>query len=273
MSASRPTIEGKGIPPELVDAFFDRELDEGSRQQLFGALRGDLPRCAEVAKTQRIVSMLREPVVAPDFTHAIMGQLRARGTFVPSRTRRFIKVGRLAAAACLLLGVLGIALLQRSAPDAVRLVAQPKPVGELVNSSAADARLEVQRLNSAMNIVAARVIEPQQGVTRIAPGAERPGQRMISVSLSPGSAIVTLPTSGSGALVVYTGSGAERFIVPDAVSMDPSLAVMLPLGYISPSRAGLNWTSMSAANPFLLPSVAPEGEADQAEARVRIIKP
>ena len=52
MSEVRGDKAAGGIPEELVDRFFDRELDEGSREKFFGMLRGDLGRCAEVAKTQ-----------------------------------------------------------------------------------------------------------------------------------------------------------------------------------------------------------------------------
>lgn len=263
MSTPVPGNPG-AIPEELVDAFFDRELDEGSRERFFQSLRADLPRCAEVAKTQRIVSMLREPIAAPDFTGRIMGELRDRRAFVPARARRMIVTGRWAAAACIAMGVLAVALTQRYAPDALRLVPQPKPVTQVITSGSSDAAQSAQRL---ADIISARVL-PEA----VAGGGGR-GQRMVDLSLSPGKTSVRLPGPGSGPIVVYTGSGAERFIVPDNIYIDRASALVLPLGYISPSRAGQDWVAISPDNPFLLPSVKPSTGSEESTVKVRVVKP
>jgi hypothetical protein len=264
---SRPAPYEKGkIPDELVDAFFDRELDGASREQFFGAMRADLSRCAEVAKTQRIVSLLREPVEAPDLTGAIMAEVRRRGAFVPTGMRRFVKYGRWAAAVLLAAGVLGLALVHRHSPDALRLAPRPKPVAGVIQSGSSDAAAGVQQLTQAMNVVAARVLESEGGGR----GAGKRGQRMISIGLTPGSTSVRLPGEGGGAIVVYTGTGGERFVVPDAIYFDRSSAMVLPLGQISPSK-GQDWMAISPENPFLLPSVRAPA-ADPREPNVRIVK-
>ncbi len=258
-----PTLHDNpgGIPEELVDAFFDRELDEGSRERFFQSLRADLPRCAEVAKTQRLVSMLREPIAAPDLSHAIMGELRDRGAFLPPRTRRLVVVGRWAAAACLAVGVLGIALTQRAAPDALRLAPVSKPVSELIESGSTETAQSVQRL---AEIVSARVLEPDRRY--------RGGERMLDLSLSPGSHSVRLPGEGSGPIVVYTGSGGERFVVPDNLYIDRASTFVLPLGQISPSRVGQDWVAISSENPYLLPSVKAR-PVENVTVKVRAVEP
>jgi hypothetical protein len=250
------------VGEDLVEAFFDRELDEGSRERFFHSLRSDLPRCAEVAKTQRIVSMLHEPIAAPDLSSRIMGELRERGAFVPARARRMIVRGRWAAAACLALGALGVAIAQRVAPDAFRLTPQPKPVSQVIRSGSSEAAESVQRL---AEIVSARVL-PERG-------SGRRGSRMIDLSLSPGATSVRLPGPGSGPIVVYTGSGAERFIVPDNIYIDRATALVLPLGQISPSRAGQDWVAISPDNPFLLPSVKARAGHEESTVKVRVVKP
>lgn len=264
---ARPTpFEPGQIPDDLVDAFFDGELDEGKREKLFGAMRADLNRCAEVATMQRIISLLREPVEAPDLTEPIMERLRVRGAFLPSRTRRFIKYGRWAAALLLASGVLGVALVHRSAPDSLRLVAPPKPVTGVIRSGSSDVAAGVQQLTQAMNVVSARVLEPAEAQQQ-----SRRAQRMISIGLTPGNTSVRLPGEGGGAIVVYTGSGTERFVVPDGIYFDRSSAMVLPLGHIAPSRSGQDWTAISPENPFLLPSLK-EAPADPQEPNVRIVK-
>jgi hypothetical protein len=256
------------IPEDLLEAFFDHELDPAGREKFFQSIRGDLQRCAEVAKTQRMISMLREPLDSPDLTEDIMGELRARGAFVPARTRRLVWSGRWAAAAALVVGVLGIALAQRYAPDSLRLVPKPKPVSQVISSSSSEAVTGVQKIAGAMNIVSARIVEPEG-----APGAAK-RRGMISLQLSPGKTSVKLPGSGGGAIVVYTGSGSERFVLPEGMYLDRSTAMVLPLGYISPTRAGQDWVAISPENPFLLPSVKPtQGQEEPAMARVRVTKP
>src|SRR5690606_27515213 len=84
------------IPRELVDAFFDRQLDEGSREKFFLMLRSDLRTCGKVARTQRMLSVLKEPIEAPDLTASIMGEVARRRGFLPDRLRRMVKAGRFA---------------------------------------------------------------------------------------------------------------------------------------------------------------------------------
>jgi hypothetical protein len=203
------------IPEELVDRFFDRELDEGSRERFFGMLRADLGRCAEVAKTQRIVSMLREPVEAPDLTDQILARVRQRRGFLPERLRRMVKAGRLAVAACLLIGVLGFALGRRYFPGFFRFTPEPQPVSRVIASGQNEAA--AMNLNPRVLLSTPPVLD---GATL---------RRL--TGLSPGkTSVVMLPRPGSERrVVVYGGAGPDvRFVVENGVCVDRLTSRALP---------------------------------------------
>ena len=178
------------IPQELVDTFFDRELDEGSREKFFGMLRGDLSRCAEVARTQRMISMLREPVEAPDLTDRIMARVARRRGFLPERVRRMVTAGRLIAAACVLAAVLGLAAARRMAPDAFRLTPVPRPLSDVIASSKADAASGVQHMAA---VVAIQI----PGTTGDGRGAATRGHRPM-MALTPGRTSVRTLAEAKG---------------------------------------------------------------------------
>jgi hypothetical protein len=262
------------VPPELVDAFFDRELDESSRERFFGALRGDLPACAQVARTQRMLSQLRAPVDAPDLTERILGELRARDHFLPRRLRSMVKVGRLGLAACLLLGVLGVALAYRYAPDSVRLTPAAKPVTGVIASGASEAAAGVQQLSAAVNLVGGA-----PAAASPAPGAPRSPYGSLSLRLSPGAAPITLPKPGSGAIVVYSGAGADgRFLIPEAIILDRVTACISPLGALVPVWPPRDWT---VQEPGAAPASAGMSREDSGTdaggqmgtIKVRVVKP
>jgi hypothetical protein len=271
------------IPQDLVDAFFDRELDEGSRERFFKMLRSDLEACAQVAKTQRMLSQLRENIDTPDLTGRIMGELSARDRFLPARLRKMVKAGRLAVAACLLLGVLGVAGARRAWPDAFRRVTnEATPVSDVIASGRTEAAAGVQVIADAMNLGGAPEPPAGGGVATARGTAARRGgaptpMGMLSLKLSPGATSVTIPKLGDGAIVVYTGSGPEnRFIVPESLYMDRATAMVTPLGYISPTRLGPEWMQMGRDSLFVLPPVEgapPPAPQTAGVVRVRVLRP
>jgi hypothetical protein len=273
---------GEPVSPALVDAFFDRELDEGSRERFFKMLRSDLETCARVARTQRMLSQLREGIDAPDLTGRIMGELAARDRFLPARLRKLVKAGRLAVAACLLLGVLGVAVAHRYRPEMFRLASEPTPVSDVISSGRSEAAAGVQVLAEAINLggratddagPAGRGESPAESAVALA-------QRgMMSLRLSPAASSVTIPKFGTGAIVVYTGSGPEnRFLLPESLYLDRATAMVMPLGYISPTRLGPEWRQIGPDGLFVLPPVeAAPKPAPAAEAagvvKVRVLRP
>lgn len=134
------------LPEDVVDAFFDRSLEEGSRERFYASLRGDLRQCEQVARTQRALSMLRGPVECPDLTDQIMTRVAGRRAFLSPRLRSMVTGGRVAVAASLLLGLLGIAAVQRYAPRSVQLTSAPQPVTRIVESSCVGAAQSARQL-------------------------------------------------------------------------------------------------------------------------------
>lgn len=249
------------IPDELVDRFFDRELDEGSREKFFKMIRGDLSRCAEVAKTQRIVSMLREPVEAPDLTEAILGEVRRRRGFLPARLRRMVKAGRLAVAASLLLGILGIALANRYAPGVFRLTPRAAPISGVIKSSTSE-------LAGAVDSVKTRVPEAQ----RAAPAS--PGKsRQLVLRLTPGKTSVKLlpPASSEVMSLAQLGSGGDvRFVLVDGVCIDRGTSTAMAFGLLLPPRpAGGECSDVWIQSPFPWPAIPPAMGAGDAGKEVR----
>ncbi len=127
------------IPDELVDAFFDRELDVESQREMFGRLRGDMPRCEEIARTREMLSELRREARGPDLTEAILSRVERRRGFMTPKWQRVVTTGRLAVAAGVLLGIGLAATAQRLWPEATSLREQPAPLSGFVESTRADA--------------------------------------------------------------------------------------------------------------------------------------
>lgn len=135
------------ITREELDRLFDREMDQASRRDLVGRLGRDQDAIDEVNDVRGIVHSMRlRPDETPDMTASVLARLDGERGFVPARVRRRIKAGRIAAAACLLLGLLGVAIGQRVAPDRFRLQAEPTPVADLTDAVRQDSAETGQRL-------------------------------------------------------------------------------------------------------------------------------
>jgi hypothetical protein len=264
-------MPGDGIPEEMVDAFFDRELTEGARDRLFSQLRSDLPRCADVAQTQRIISMLREPVEAPDVSGRVLAELSRRRRFLPERLRRMVTTGRLVAAGVGLAAVLTVAVIDRLSPGTLRLTVEPRPVGGVVASSSEEARQNMAHLTGALTGPQTDDLRREAlAAAHNAANASVGGNKQVYLvqTLKPGVTTAKLlsdraPKNGDS-IVVYRGAGPDtRFTLPEAVYIDRNAAILLPLGHMSPSKAGMmGWAGVSDENLFLLPAVGPDAVAE-----------
>lgn len=142
-----------------IDALFDRELDATARRELIGEVRHNAGACEDVARTQRLVSLLREPVVAPDVTDDVLARVDRRRGFLTPRLRRMVTVGRLAAALGLI-SVVGVAALARRWwPEATTLTPQPTPITAVVESGRADAADGFRTLMDSVDVAIAPVLD------------------------------------------------------------------------------------------------------------------
>lgn len=133
---------------DAIDALFDGDMTDGDARHLLN--RADPASCEAIAKTQRMVDMLKAPVDSPDLTDRILKQVEDEREFVDAPWRRFVRAGRLAVAACLLIGLLGVAVAQRAWPDAMTLTAEPRPVSTLLDTTEQQAVDRVRAFNHSL---------------------------------------------------------------------------------------------------------------------------
>jgi hypothetical protein len=175
-------------PPEAadpIDAFFDSQADEATTQRLAAALRSDVRTAGDFVRTQRMVSMFKEPVEGPDLTDAILRRLQQRQRF-SARLRSARFGGKLAAGVGLALGALALWAIDRYAPR----TAAPAPAPAVVNATAPRS---------------APAVAPQAAAPTIAARAVAPYSRLKMGTLD----IRTLPNTSGNALIVITGSGGN----------------------------------------------------------------
>lgn len=152
------------ISRDEADRLFDRELDAMSRRDLVGRLPGDQDAIDEINDVRGIAHSMRlRPNETPDMTAAILDRLDSERGFVTGRTRRRVKAVRYAAAACLLLGLLGVTVGQRAAPEWFRLHDEPTPVADFTDAVRQDSAETRERLAETV-----RTLSNAQAGTRLA---------------------------------------------------------------------------------------------------------
>lgn len=123
------------IPEDIVDAFFDGELERDRSAELFESLRNDPEAAKDIAWTMRAIDALRRPVASPDLRGRILARAGlARGGWVHRRERRWVTGGRIAAAV-LVVGAVALGFTaQRLAPPGLVTGQEPAPLVELARS-------------------------------------------------------------------------------------------------------------------------------------------
>src|SRR5262245_48885565 len=128
LNRDNPIVETRagagGAAADPIDAFFDARADEATAARLAGALRADVRTAGDFVRTQRMVSMLKEPIEGPDLTDEILRRLDQQRAF-RSRLRRPL-TGRLAAGIGIVLGAAALWAIDRYAPRVQH--AAPAPV-------------------------------------------------------------------------------------------------------------------------------------------------
>lgn len=174
------------IDDDAVDRFFDNELDDASRRAFLGSLHADIDRCEEVAKTRRMLSMLRagpegedgSAIVAPDLTGRIIAATDRRRSFASRAVRRSARSIRVAMAAALVLLVGGVAIVERASPDAMRLSPAPAPLSSALRESRAEMASTLGSVATTFETIQSRVtpvvapvhtvvVRPEHGEVRI----------------------------------------------------------------------------------------------------------
>lgn len=95
-----------------------------------------------------VLRELSRPVEVPDLTASILREVGRQRPFVPPRSRLWMKRARLAAGVALVVGLSGIALVQRLAPDSTVWAGRPAPLTDLLDEKFAPAGERVRQIQS-----------------------------------------------------------------------------------------------------------------------------
>lgn len=160
------------IPESLIDAAIDGELDPQLQQQIGDALRYDPARRQEMHETRDAINALRMPVEMPDLSDRVLDRANRHRRFIPRKLRQQVRAGRVAMAALLLAGLLGIAALQRAYPRLTTIASQHTPVKDLEQAVGKDSAQLAQVLSTEVTTLRQRVA-PVTGIFDSPP--QRPG--------------------------------------------------------------------------------------------------
>jgi hypothetical protein len=224
---------------------FDRDLPLDVRDHLFETLEHDPGAAHEAARTQRVLSLLAGPVPGPDLSSPILDRLERSGVIVSRRTRRSVTMWRAAAVVALGGAAVTIAMIQRTAPDAVGIRSPGAPLagvadaGEQVGASAA----------GAIGSVVARVSNERSSERVSERKSIVPPERAVLASRLPADRLVrTIDVDRSLATPSGTGSAP---IPPD---WRIERAAGAPLAWAAPTPD--SWTPvLSTSSPSAVPPV------------------
>ena len=118
---------------DALDRYLDKEISRESAAFRAAFVKRDFRERLDEAEA--MIGQLRKPLRTPDLSDAILGAVDARKSFVATGTRRFVTVGRLAAAASVLLAVGGVVLIERSHPILTALRNDVEPVSGMVSAA------------------------------------------------------------------------------------------------------------------------------------------
>lgn len=128
---------------ELLDAYFDGELDRAGKAKLHESLREDHLLVEEFNRTSEAVSMLRQSAsntgLGVDLSERVLTQCDAKRGYLNKRGRRFVLAGRSAVAMAALALAAGVVVWVRMTPPELRLTDGQRPLGVLLESGNHDA--------------------------------------------------------------------------------------------------------------------------------------
>lgn len=145
MTSDRKSMGDTNAPNtrELLDAYFDGEIDRAGKGRLHEALRHDHVLAEEFSRTNEAVSMLRQSAsnsgLEVDLTQRVLARCESRRGYLNKRGRRFVLAGRSAVALAALALTAGVVLWVRLTPAELRLPDSQRPLGVLLESGNADA--------------------------------------------------------------------------------------------------------------------------------------
>lgn len=192
------------IPESLIDAALDGEICDQMQEEIAHALQYDHGRRAELLETADAVRALDlDDIPMPDMQCVVLNRLDQHERFIPRAMRRWVRTGRLAIAAGVLLGLMMVAGLQSMYPRLTTLGAQSTPVDDVASAMAEDSQRMVVGVQDQVEHVRAS-ISPLEGF--FAPALPSVTQ---SYTLTVNRQVVRL--SEADLLALYESGVGERF--------------------------------------------------------------
>lgn len=152
------------IPESLIDAALDGEICDQMQEEIAHALRYDHTRRAELLETADAVRALGlNDIPMPDMQCAVLNRLDQHERFIPRTMRRWVRTGRLAIAAGLLLGLMLVAGLQSMNPRLATIGAQSTPVDDVACAVEEDTQRVATEVQSGVGQVLAK-LSPLEGM-------------------------------------------------------------------------------------------------------------
>lgn len=144
------------IPESLIDAALDGEICDEMQEEIAHALRYDHTRRAELLETSDAVRALDlDSIPMPDMQCAVLNRLDQHDRFIPRSLRRWVRTGRMAVAAGVLLGLMLVAGLQSVYPRLTTIGAQSTPVDDVASAMQYDAQSMVSELETGVEQIRA----------------------------------------------------------------------------------------------------------------------
>lgn len=152
------------IPESLIDAALDGEICDQMQEEIAHALRYDHARRDELVETANAVRALDlDDIPMPDMQCAVLNQLDQHDRFLPKAMRRWVRTGRMAIAAGILMGLMIVAGLQSIYPRLTTIGSQSTPVHDVASAVQQDAQRVAIDVQGRMNIARAS-ISPFEGL-------------------------------------------------------------------------------------------------------------
>ena len=162
------------IPESLIDAALDGEICDQMQDEIAHALQYDHGRRAELLETADAVRALDlDEIPMPDMQCVVLNRLDQHERFIPRTMRRWVRTGRLAIAAGVLLGLMMVAGLQSMYPRLTTLGTQSTPVDDVASAMAedtqqvaTDVQMRVEILRASMLPLDGLLLAPRSSGTK-----------------------------------------------------------------------------------------------------------
>lgn len=118
---------------DALDRYLDGELDRDSAAFRAAFVKRSFRQ--RLDEMEEILGGLEKAPKGPDLTESILGAVDERRPFVAVRTRRYVTMGRLAAAASVLLAIGVGVLVERARPGVLRLQEEAAPLSVVMSAA------------------------------------------------------------------------------------------------------------------------------------------